>query len=136
MAEKNETAPPQRLVLIVEDSEDIRDSISGLLTGQGFSTAFAIDGASALSCLSNGLRPDLILLDMTMEGMDGAEFRKHQLRNPLIARIPVLLMTALRNVDLKALSLTRVLLKPFTVEALLREVRGALTPDVLAPAPA
>ncbi len=59
-------------ILIVDDEQSIRDSLTGILLDEGFAVSTASDGESALTLLSED-RPDLILLDIWMPGMDGLE---------------------------------------------------------------
>ncbi len=59
-------------ILIVDDEESIRDSLSGILQDEGFTSLTAENGETALTLLSDE-RPDLVLLDIWMPGMDGLE---------------------------------------------------------------
>ena len=59
-------------ILIVDDEESIRDSLSGILYDEGFRSTTAENGEAALTMLSEE-KPDLILLDIWMPGMDGLE---------------------------------------------------------------
>ena len=59
-------------ILIVDDEQSIRDSLTGILQDEGFSVTCAADGESAL-LLMREERPDLVLLDIWMPGMDGLE---------------------------------------------------------------
>jgi len=80
-------------VLVVDDDDDIRDTIQTVLEAEGYSVAGASDGDSAFALLAE-IRPRLILLDLTMPGMDGAAFRERQLRDESLAAIPTIVMTA------------------------------------------
>jgi two-component system nitrogen regulation response regulator NtrX len=59
-------------ILIVDDEQSIRDSLSGILQDEGFGTVTAADGEEALGRLREE-RPDIILLDIWMPGLDGLE---------------------------------------------------------------
>jgi two-component system, NtrC family, nitrogen regulation response regulator NtrX len=59
-------------ILIVDDEQSIRDSLTGILEDEGFAVATAADGETALIMLHEE-RPDLVLLDIWMPGMDGIE---------------------------------------------------------------
>jgi len=59
-------------ILIVDDERSIRDSLTGILQDEGFSVACAEDGETALMMMREE-RPDLVLLDIWMPGMDGLE---------------------------------------------------------------
>ncbi len=76
-------AVPRRLlpILVVDDDIAVRRSLEWLLEGMGFRVVTAADGAEALGKLRKGLAPCLIVLDLAMQGMDGFEFRKAQMRD-------------------------------------------------------
>jgi two-component system nitrogen regulation response regulator NtrX len=61
-----------QLILIVDDEQSIRESLSGILHDEGFSTLTAGSGEEAINML-NEEKPDLVLLDIWMPGMDGME---------------------------------------------------------------
>lgn len=82
-------------VLVVEDDQDILDAMLDVLQAEGFSAAGVADGRQALAYLDHeGMRPDIILLDLMMPRMDGFQFRQAQLKNPRHATIPVAVVTA------------------------------------------
>jgi CheY-like chemotaxis protein len=80
-------------VLIVDDDEAIRESLSEFLTDEGFDVETASNGREAIDLLASGLRPCAILLDLMMPVMDGWDFRAEQLRSPAFADIPVALVS-------------------------------------------
>jgi CheY-like chemotaxis protein len=82
-------------VLIVEDDADMREMMAHLLTLEGFKTRTAANGRDALEYLQEGDLPDLILLDLMMPIMDGWEFRRQQQKDPALARLPVIVLSAL-----------------------------------------
>ena len=65
-------AAPQRL-LVVEDDDNERELLSGLLKLYGFEVTTCADGAEALAALARGPKPDMVLLDMKMPRCDGIE---------------------------------------------------------------
>ena len=81
-------------ILIVDDEELIRETLEGLLTVQGHNLAFAQNGAEALSKAAE-ITPDLILLDVMMPDMDGFEVCQHLRADPLLAEVPIIMVTAL-----------------------------------------
>jgi CheY-like chemotaxis protein len=83
-----------RLILVVDDDRAIRETLSDVLQDEGYATSAAVDGREALRLLHEGLRPCVILLDLTMPGMDGWDFRASQMRDPDISSIPVVVITA------------------------------------------
>lgn len=116
------------LLLIVEDDDDIRETVTDLLRDQGYDVEGAEDGRVALNRLQGGLRPDLILLDRTMPVMDGAAFRKAQLADPALSTIPVVLMTAANSVEalVNEMKPDHVLKKPMSFDDLLSTLDRAL----------
>src|SRR5204863_859824 len=91
-------------VLIVEDDSDLREMMAQLLTLEGFQSAAVANGKEALRYLSAGDTPNVILLDLMMPVMDGWEFRRVQQADPVLARVPTIVLSALdqtRAHDLK-----------------------------------
>ena len=79
-----------RRVVVVEDDVDIRELVVELLAEFGFDTVGFADGRAALADLRRpGAPPAVVLLDLEMPGMTGWEFRREQLRDPLLAHVPV-----------------------------------------------
>jgi CheY-like chemotaxis protein len=89
---------PAGRVLVVEDDEDIRESLAQVLRDEGYAVAAAANGREALAQLrSDEPRPDIILLDLMMPVMDGWQFRVAQQEDPQLAAIPVVILTALSD---------------------------------------
>ena len=88
----NEPVPES--VLVVDDDAAIRSALTSMLQDEGFQVSTANDGAQALSYLRAGLRPCAIILDLMMPVMDGWDFRAVQRRDPTLATIPVIVVTA------------------------------------------
>ena len=80
-------------VLVVEDERDVRDAISHLLHFQTYTVKSAPDGQQALAQLRDGYRPCVILLDLSMPGMDGVAFRNEQQAGTDYADIPVVVVS-------------------------------------------
>jgi CheY-like chemotaxis protein len=112
-------------VLIVEDDADLREMMAQLLTLEGYRAETASNGREALKYLHDGPAPDLILLDLMMPVMDGWEFRKRQRDDPALARVPVVVLTALDQAQARAEDLNGVdfLKKPLDFDRLLDLVR-------------
>jgi CheY-like chemotaxis protein len=108
-------------ILVVDDDSDIRDTLTEILGDEGYRVSSARNGREALAFLTAQTRPSLILLDMMMPEMDGWRFRQEQQRNPDIAGIPVVILSAHGNVREAALALgvADYLRKPLRVESLL-----------------
>lgn len=89
---------PQPTVLIVDDEEIGRETLEDLLITQGYHLAFASGGPEALAKAAE-LRPDLVLLDVMMPGMDGFEVCRRLRADPLLSKVPIVLVTALDDRD-------------------------------------
>lgn len=110
-------------VLVVDDDLDIRTVIEDVLVGEGYSVVTAANGAAALDIL-RVRRPRLILLDLTMPVMGGAEFRRVQLEDLDLAAVPTVVMTARRDpgMQVSGLAVRACLAKPIQLDDLLRIV--------------
>src|SRR5689334_1013848 len=84
-------------VLLVEDDDANRDSLTLLMQMAGHDVDAARHGAEALEFLRRGPSPCLILLDLTMPVMDGREFLRQQRESPALAAIPVVVLSALAD---------------------------------------
>lgn len=81
-------------ILIVEDDQATREALSALLHEEGYPVSSAVNGQDALNQLRAGLSPCLILLDLMMPVMSGWEFRDHVAKDPTLAQIPFVLLSA------------------------------------------
>jgi two-component system chemotaxis response regulator CheY len=88
------SAPSEGVVFIIDDDHGIRESVSGLLDGEGYACAGFADGMEALAALRRGLKPSVILLDIAMPRMDGWDFRNAQRADPTLKDVPVAIVTA------------------------------------------
>ncbi|MBW7882831.1 MAG: response regulator [Caldilineaceae bacterium] len=82
------------VILVVDDAPAGRETMEALLYSPSYELHFASNGPEALS-LASKKRPDLILLDVMMPGMDGFEVCRRLRLDPDLAEIPVILVTAL-----------------------------------------
>ena len=107
-------------VVVVDDDEDLRDLVVQLLAVLGFESVGYADARAALSELRRpGRRPDVILLDLEMPGMTGWEFRREQLRDPVLARVPVAVTS---GTDPGAIEADAFLTKPYEIDELCRVI--------------
>lgn len=129
------------LVLVVEDDHDIRMVARMALQHLGgFTVIEAASGLEALDVVSS-VRPDVILLDVMMPGMDGTEVFRALREMPGVAGVPVLFLTAKAMPGdlerLRALGARAILTKPFDPATLPGLVREALAdkPDTVVTRP-
>jgi CheY-like chemotaxis protein len=92
-------------ILLVEDDLDVREALAETLREEGYAVECASDGVEALRYLHGGGRPGLILLDLMMPRMSGSEFRLVQKGDPLLAHLPVVLLSADSRMREKAIAL-------------------------------
>src|SRR4051794_17789769 len=117
-------------VLIVEDDPDIREMLASFLSIEGFHAIAAEDGLEALHLL-RAVRhrapdtPCLVLLDLKMPRLSGNEFRRAQLGDPVVASVPVAVMSGAADLQQRAeaLGAVAVLSKPIDFDTLLDVVK-------------
>jgi DNA-binding response OmpR family regulator len=120
------TPAPTRTVLVVEDEAPIAEAVAARLESEGFSVAIAPDGPTGVSACEE-LRPDLVVLDLMLPGLDGLEVcRRIQAERP----VPVLVLTARdTEADLLvglAVGADDYLTKPFSARELVARVHALL----------
>lgn len=107
-------------VLVVDDDVDVREALCDVLADCGFEVRSAGDGVEALALLGAGLRPRVILLDLMMPRMDGAELRDRLQQDPALAAVPVVMLTADRRGEERITGADAELAKPVDLDELLR----------------
>ena len=118
-----------RKILIIEDERDILDLVRHYLEKEGFRTRTAADGGAGLTAARQE-RPDLIVLDLMLPGMDGLELCKKLRADPATVLTPVIMLTAKadetdRIVGLE-LGADDYLTKPFSPKELVARVKALL----------
>jgi CheY-like chemotaxis protein len=121
-----------RPILLIDLHSDSREVLAMLLRAFGYLVVVAEHGDEALRMLQMGLRPCLIMLDLVVPG-DGWSFRIEQLKDPELARIPVIggatIAKTQDHVD-RALHVEAIMLKPFDLDELQRALaRHCAVPD-------
>lgn len=116
-------------ILIVEDTEELRDNITDALQLEGFEVISAPDGPSGIQMARESL-PDLILCDIMMPGMDGFAVLQSLKSEDGDLQVPFIFITALaerenfrEGMDLGA---DDYLVKPFTIDELLKAIHSRL----------
>lgn len=92
--------PNRTLILIVDDTPTNITVVSGVLKEE-YRTKVATNGEKALALAAGPEKPDLILLDVTMPGMDGYEVCRRLKANPKTSEIPVIFLTAKTDWSMK-----------------------------------
>ena len=85
-------------ILVVDDRERTVRAIQRVLQKEGYEVLTAFDGVTGLKKICEE-KPDLIILDVMMPGMDGYEVCRRMQRDPATARIPVLILTGKGRLD-------------------------------------
>ncbi len=115
-----------RRVLVVEDQEDNRRILRDLLTSVGYEIIEAVTGEEGVA-LAETRRPDLILMDIQLPGLDGYEATRRIRANPALRHIPIIAVTsyALSGDDAKALEAgcNAYIAKPYSPRELLAMIR-------------
>ncbi|MBE9044250.1 response regulator [Pleurocapsales cyanobacterium LEGE 10410] len=118
-----------RSILIVDDNHNNLEVLSETLTKAGFQIAVAIDGENALEQIQY-YKPELILLDVMMPGIDGYQTCQKIKSNPDTYDIPIIFMTALSDTEHKvkgfALGAVDYITKPFQREEVIARVKVQL----------
>jgi CheY-like chemotaxis protein len=113
-------------ILVVDDDAQIRSALTEMLDDEGYASLSASNGAEALSLLRSHHSIGLVLLDLMMPVMNGHEFLAEQRRDPALADIPVVAISADIGGLRQKLQATAVLSKPFSCAQLLSKIEACL----------
>ena len=131
-AEALDLMPKGKTIMVVDDSPTVRKLISGKLEKSGHYVVCAVDGVEALERLAE-VRPDLVLLDITMPRMDGYETCKKIRSNPDVKDIPVVMISGkdgfFDKVRGRMAGTSGYVTKPFGPETLMKALETFLLPD-------
>jgi len=113
-------------VLVVDDSPTDLHLITGFLTKHGYQALAARNGTEAISAAKSE-KPDLILMDIVMPGMNGFEATRTLARDPDTADIPIVMVSSKGQETDKIWSMrqgaTDYLVKPITENALIDKIK-------------
>jgi len=109
-------------LLVVDDDVELCESLVDALTDAGYEPVAACDGMGALRLSRDGRAPSLILLDLMMPDMNGWQFREAQQQDARIKDIPLVVITASRDLVNHPIDADGILLKPFGLNDLLGQV--------------
>ena len=121
----------RKMILVVEDDPDLRETLLQFFEGEGHEVRVAADGREALDVLASRGGASLVLLDLRMPEMDGLEFIRSLAGHPQLASAPVVVLTADSKGEGEAqrLGFSRALSKPFSEQALLRLISDYCEPN-------
>ena len=121
--------PMKKKIFVVDDERDIQEILKVNLSLQNLDVTAFSSGEAALAALKNGL-PDLILLDVMMDGMDGFEFCKTLRANDAYRDIPIIFLSARTEEFDRVLGLELggddYIAKPFSVKEVSARVKAVL----------
>jgi two-component system, cell cycle response regulator DivK len=124
------TPPTEPLVLVVDDYDDAREMYAASLMVNGFRVAEAADGAQAVE-VAKRLAPDVILMDLSLPGIDGWEATRRLKADPCTRHIPVVALTghALPSAldAAREAGCDRFVVKPALPDVVIAEVRLAIS---------
>lgn len=120
----------RRLILVVDDDDDVRNMLCAVLSAEGYPTVGAADGVEALSHMRRD-PPSLLVVDMMMPRMDGEELIRAMAKDKVLVRIPIAIMSGqtpgstcgpIEGVSAR-------LIKPFELDELLTVVHQFVDPQ-------
>ena len=116
-----------KTILCVDDSSTVLLSLTAILNKAGYVADKALSGDEGLSKLKGGYRPDLIITDLNMPGMNGIEFIKQVRLLPNLRFVPILFLTTesqqAKRAEAKAAGASGWLVKPVNGEELLATIK-------------
>jgi CheY-like chemotaxis protein len=116
-------------ILLIDDDRLLLGMFSDALEAEGYRTRMATDGASGIEAAREG-RPDLIVLDVVMPGMNGIEVCRRLRAEPTLQQTPIIILTALRDHGLeaegRAAGATFTMRKPFGTPLILSVIHEIL----------
>ncbi len=116
-------------ILIVEDMESVVTLLRSLLEREGFQVTVAQDGLEALEAVRRD-KPDLVLLDLILPGLDGLEVCRRIRHDPLTAHLPIIILSGKDEETDKVIGLELgaddYITKPFQANELIARVKGRL----------
>ena len=110
-------------VLLVDDDEAVRRTIARFLTAEGFEVVEANNGLEALNYLRTGAGASVIVLDLRMPVMDGWTFRREQRLDPVLDKIPVVVLSGADADRFPELEAAEVFEKPVRMSEVAEAVR-------------
>ncbi|MFA6217566.1 MAG: response regulator [Candidatus Omnitrophota bacterium] len=116
----------KKKVMIVDDDNELRKEVNTLIMLQGYKTFVFSSGIKALKMVQR-IKPDIILLDIKMEGMDGFEVVEELRHFPDVSAIPVIFMSAFytgkeHSILMNFFGVKARLVKPFNPLELLEKI--------------
>lgn len=119
-------------ILIVHDDWGIRDFLSRFLKRQGYAIHLGEEGVEGLR-MTQLLRPDLLILDVLLPGMDGLTLARMVRNDKSIQNTPIMMMTVMHREEIlqkgKGIGIQAYVIKPFRASQLIEVVKSILPLD-------
>jgi two-component system, chemotaxis family, chemotaxis protein CheY len=116
-----------KTIFLVDDSATVLISTSSILAKAGYQVEKAASGEEALSKFKSGIKPDLLITDLNMPGINGIELIKQVRQMPNYRFMPILFLTTesqqAKRADAKAAGASGWLVKPVTADELLSTIK-------------
>jgi len=116
-------------ILVVDDDDFQRQVLSSILTGEHYSLSFATSGEGALEVIQHK-RPDLILMDILMPGMDGIEATRQIKTDPMMATVPIIIISGQNQRETVLECITKgasdYIVKPYNKATLIGKIEEAI----------
>ncbi len=116
-----------KTIFLVDDSATVLLSISAMLAKAGYGVEKAASAEDAMKKIQGGLKPDLLITDLNMPGMNGIEFIKEVRKNPVLKFMPILFLTTesqqSKRMDAKAAGASGWIVKPAKADELLAAIK-------------
>ncbi|HBY95270.1 MAG: response regulator transcription factor [Ardenticatenaceae bacterium] len=120
---------PTNRILLVDDEQDLVWAVRHSLCDEGYEILTAYDGLEALA-VARRHRPDLVILDIVLPGLNGLQVCRRLRRDPTLAAVPILFLTVHSTIDDRVAGLDEgaddYLIKPFDLRELKARVRALL----------
>ena len=113
------------VVLVVDDSAELRSAVEALLREHGYEVVCAADGARGLALLPMLKRPAVAIVDYAMPAMDGSDVVAHAIRDPRTVEVPIIMLTGDATAASKLRGIFALVRKPFTGADLVSVVNKA-----------
>jgi CheY-like chemotaxis protein len=127
------------MILVVDDDVEIRQALTDVLEDEHYTVVCAANGREAIAMVEEGLRPDLILLDVMMPVMDGWHFLSARLAYPQLVEIPIIIISAGMEAarEAKKVGVCDVIRKPLHISSLVEHIEECrrVGPQLSAPPP-
>jgi CheY-like chemotaxis protein len=111
-------------ILIIEDDDDIRETLKQVLELEGYQVLVAANGKEGLVELCRPNRPCLVILDLMMPIMNGWEFLSEKSKDDNLSRIPVVVISAaLKLNSVETTQVVKALRKPIDLDSLVTAIK-------------